>query len=158
MKQAFVLFLLSLCLAATPLWAQSSKVSAPSPATSKPTISPDREAVARTTTDQLAAKYTLNADQAKQMYTVQVRKQRTLAQLENIRTSQPDVWRAKMKSLQKGTLASIRHLLHTKEQVDIYNNTQKETRIRQAEKRKAMMMEKASAEAIETAMLDIYAE
>lgn len=123
-----------------------------------PPLSAADEATARTTTEQLVQKYQLNADQAKQMYTIQVRKLRNLASIETLRNSDPAHYRAKLESVHNGTLASIRRILQTKEQVQIFDKTKVETRTRQAEKRKELMLQGAAKDAIEAAMLEIYAE
>lgn len=123
-----------------------------------PTVSAADDALARTATEQLVAKYQLNADQAKQMYTIQARKLRNLASIESLKTSDPAHYRAKLQSVQNGTLASTRRILQTKEQVALFDKTKVETRTRQAEKRKEMMLQGASKDAIEAAMLEIYAE
>ncbi|MCC7507080.1 MAG: hypothetical protein IT259_17365 [Saprospiraceae bacterium] len=146
MKQiAFLLFF----LASVGLSAQNSP---------KTPLSAADDATARAATESLTTKYKLNADQAKQMYTIQVRKLRNMATIESLKTSDPALYAAKKQSVQNGTLASIRRILQTKEQVAIFDQTKVETRTRQAEKRKEMMLAGASKEAIEAAMLDIYAE
>jgi len=122
------------------------------------TPNPAHETAAREATDLLAVKYKLDADQTKQMYTIQLRKQRNTAEILPLQTENPDLYRAKVQSLRKGTLASIRGVLHTKEQVDIYQKTQISVRSRQADKRKEMMGQQRSKEEIEAALLDIYSE
>ncbi len=112
----------------------------------------------RKTTEALTAKYSLNADQAKQMYTIQVRKQKNLAQIAAFQNSDPALYRAKVQNVQKGTLASIQRILQTKAQVDLYKKTQSETRMLRNKKQKELSLAKASKEAIETALLAIYAE
>jgi len=119
---------------------------------------PPANDVARAATDKLVAKYTLTADQAKQMYTIQARKQRNLAQFESLKSNTPAQYTAKMQSLQKGTLNSIRRILRTKEQVALYDKTQREVRNNRAEKRKELSVLNASKESVEAAMLDLYAE
>jgi hypothetical protein len=116
------------------------------------------ETAAREATDRLVTKYHLDADQAKQMYTIQKRKLRNAAEIAPLKTSNPTLYRAKVQSMQKGTLASIRRTLHAKEQVDVYQKTQVDVRIQQSNKRKELMLQQASKEEIETALLDIYSE
>jgi hypothetical protein len=116
------------------------------------------DAAARTATDVLVKKYTLNADQAKQMYTIQVRKQRNLAQIEGLKNSNPAKFRSKLHVVQQGTLRSVRGVLNTKAQVDLYKETQGKVRLLQADKRKELMVKKSSKEEIDTALLEIYAE
>jgi len=145
MKQiAFLLFF----LAGTGLWAQKTQTA----------LSASDEATARAATEQLVAKYKLNADQAKQMYTIQARKLRNMAAIESIKTTDPALYLAKKQSVQDGARISIRRILNTKEQVDLFEKTKVETRTRQAEKRKEMMQAGASKQEIEAAVLDLYAE
>ena len=125
---------------------------------SSATPTPEQETAARQATDLLVTKYHLDADQTKQMYTIQLRKQRNTAGILPLKTENPTLYRTKVQSLNKGTLASIRRILHTKEQVDLYQKTQADIRKMQAEKRKTLMAQQASKEVIETAMLDIYGE
>ena len=89
----------------------------------------------RKATEVLTAKYTLNADQAKQMYTIQLRKAKNVAQITSFQNSDPALYRAKMQNVQNGTLASIRRILNTKAQVDLYQKTQAELRNQRAQKR-----------------------
>jgi len=119
---------------------------------------PGNDAAIRKTTEALTVKYNLSADQAKQMYTIQVRKENNLAQIAGFQSSDPALYRAKAQNVQKGTLASIRRILNTKEQVEIYQKTQNETRTLRNQKQKEMTAQKASKEAIEMALLAIYAE
>ncbi|MCC6281408.1 MAG: hypothetical protein IT262_12445 [Saprospiraceae bacterium] len=143
---ALLLFVVSIAFQAS---AQHASAATPNPA---------HESAAREATDLLVAKYHLDADQAKQMYTIQLRKQRNTAEIQSIQAENPALYRAKVQSVRKGTLASIRRILHTKEQVDLYQKTQVAVRSQQADKRKSMMAEQASKDAIEAAMLDIYSE
>lgn len=122
------------------------------------TPNPAHEKAAREATDLLAAKYSLDADQIKQMYTIQLRKQRNTAEILPLQMQNPALYRAKVQSLRKGTLASIRRVMHTKEQVDLYQKTQITVRSQQADKRKTLMEQQATKDEIEAAMLDIYSE
>lgn len=119
---------------------------------------PAQETAAREATERLVAKYQLDADQAKQMYTIQLRKQRNTAEIASLQASDIALYRAKVQSLRKGTLASIRRILHTKAQVDLYQQTQVTVRTQQSDKRKEMMLQQASKEQIEAAVLEIYSE
>ena len=152
MKQLLALALFLIMASAT---ASAQKVEAKPP--SDNTTSP-ADAAAREATDKLVAKYTLNADQAKEMYTVQQRKQRNLGQLEPLKTSDRSLYLAKLESLQKGTLASIRRILRTKEQVELYQKTQAEVRTQRAVKRKELTGKNTSKEDMQAALLEIYAE
>lgn len=113
---------------------------------------------ARSATEQLAIKYTLNADQAKQMYTVQVRKFRNLKQISELKTSNLALYKSKLQSLQSNTLVSMRRILNTKAQVEIYQKTQTDLRTQRAQKRESMLRQHADRSAIEIALLEIYAE
>lgn len=119
---------------------------------------PADDQVARAATEVLVAKYSLNADQAKQMYAIQARKQRNLAEIESLKTTDPVKYYAKLKSIQQGTIAGIKRTLRTKEQVTLFQRTQSQVRSDQAAKRKVMISEGATQEQVEAAMLDIYAE
>jgi hypothetical protein len=118
---------------------------------------PSDEAV-RKTTETLVAKYKLNADQAKQMYTIQVRKNRNMASIASLETTDQALYLAKWANVQKGTLSSIRRILKNKEQVDLYNKTQGEIRSLRGQKRKELSVQKATKNAVEYAVLAIYAE
>lgn len=113
---------------------------------------------ARSATEALVAKYTLNADQAKQMYTVQVRKLRNLKQIADLKESNIALYKSKLQSLQSNTLVSVRRILNTKAQVEIYQKTQADVRTRRAQKREEMLRQNADKGAIELALLDIYSE
>ena len=148
------LFFLLLCAAFTlPMAAQTTKT-AQQPSAQ---LAPD-DAAARTTVQQLTAKYGLNADQAKQMYGIQARKQRNLAQIEPLQASNQALYRAKLESVQHGTSASIRRLLQSKAQLDIFQKTQADLRSQRGKIRKEMSAQGAAKEAIELAVLAIYAE
>ena len=116
------------------------------------------DAVAREATDKLVAKYTLNADQAKEMFTIQKRKQRNLGEIASLQTSNRSLYLSKLESVQKGTLGSIRRLLRTKEQVDLYNKTQTEVRTQRAAKRKELTPKNLPKDDLQAALLAIYAE
>lgn len=127
--------------------------------TTKPeaaTAVPDAEI--RKTTETLTEKYRLDADQAKQMYHIQVRKQRNLAEIADLQQSNPVVYRQKLRNVQDGTISSIRRILQNKEQVETFRKTQSELRSQQGAKRKELLSQKASKETIEKEMLLIYAE
>ena len=125
-------------------------------ATAAPTGINDPEI--RKATEALTEKYQLNADQAKQMYTIQVRKAKNLAQIESLKSSDPALYRAKVQNVQKGTLANIQRILTTKDQVALYKKTQSDLRVQRNKKQKELVGKNASKEAIENALLDIYAE
>jgi len=60
--------------------------------------------------------------------------------------------------LQKGTLTSLRRVLHTKEQLELYQKTQTDVRVKRAEKRQELTKAKAAKDDIRAALLDIYEE
>ncbi len=150
MKQLFTLALFLITVAAAA--AQNAEAKPPAPNTAA------NDAVAREATDLLVAKYSLNADQAKEMYTVQQRKQRNLGEIAPLQTSNRSLYLSKLESLQKGTLSSIRRLLRTKEQVDLYNKTQADVRTQRSEKRKELSTKNQSKDDVQAALLEIYAE
>lgn len=158
-KLFFPLFLFLGCSLA--LHAQKSESTAPTTASApapavKAASTDDQEA--RMITETLTAKYHLTADQAKQMYTIQVRKKNNQAQIASLQASNPALFRAKTQNIQKGTLSSIRRILQTKEQVELYQKTQSEVRVLRNQKQKELVAQNASNEAIETALMAIYAE
>lgn len=116
------------------------------------------DSLARTLTEQLVSKYTLTADQAKQMYTVQARKVRNLSQIKDLRSTQPALYKSKLQSLQTNTLSSIRRVLNNKAQVELYQKTQADVRTQRAKKREDMLRQHADRASIELAVLEIYAE
>jgi hypothetical protein len=130
--------------------AQDTKTTAPTQTTN--------DQLVRKATEALTAKYTLNADQAKQMYTIQLRKAKNLEQITIFQSSDPALYRAKAQNIQKSTVANIRRILQTKEQVAIYQKTQADLRVLRNKKQKELVGKKASKEEIETALLEIYAE
>lgn len=152
MKHLFsLLFFLATGIAT--LSAQSAEAKPPS----ENTTGTD-EALAREATEKLVDKYTLDADQAKEMYTIQQRKLRNMAGLESLQTSNRSLYLAKLESLQKGTLNSIRRILHTKEQVELYQQTQHDIRTRRSDKRRELAQQKLPKDDIQAAVLDIYEE
>jgi hypothetical protein len=141
------------------LSAQAQKTGAASPAATAPAPATlDNDQAVRQATNALVSKYKLNADQAKQMYTIQVRKERNMNEIAGLKNSDPALYSAKLQSVRKGTSASVRRILNTKEQVELYQKTQSELRIKRAEVRKNMMAKNATQAEIEAALLDIYAE
>lgn len=112
----------------------------------------------RTATEALVAKYSLNADQTKQVYQIQQRKQRNMGEIAAFQASDLALYQAKLLNVQKGTWTSLRQVLHTKEQVDIYRKTQVELRVQRNAKRQELTTQKAAREVIESAVLAIYAE
>lgn len=119
---------------------------------------PVNDAAIRTATEALTTKYSLNADQAKQMYTILTRKERNLTEIEIYRTSDVAKYNLKLRSIQDGTMRSIRQILHNRTQVEIWSKTQRDTRIQRAAKHKEMLSQGASKDAITSAELAIFAE
>lgn len=150
MKQLFALALFFITTVAAT--AQNAEAKPPA-ATSSP-----NDAIARETTDKLVAKYTLNADQAKEMYIIQQRKQRNLGEIASLESSNRSLYLSKLESLQKGTLSSIRRVLRTKEQVDLYDKTQADVRTQRSVKRKELTAKNLSKDDMQAALLEIYAE
>lgn len=144
MKQALALLLLAL-FHTLPLAAQSTQ-----PAGNDP------QAVRAT--EVLTTKYSLSADQVRMMYQIQARKLRNATKLEALKATDPARYLMKRENLQTGTLGSISSILQTKEQVQLYRKTQADLRTLRAAKRKEMLLQNAPKEAVEAAMLDLYAE
>lgn len=145
MKSRLFFLLLTLVLG-TQGFAQTTQATTPS------------DADVRKTTEALTAKYNLNADQAKQMYQIQQRKNRNMAQIAAFEQSDIALYQTKLGNIQQGTWANIRRILNTKEQVDLYKKTQGELRQQRGAKRKELTAQKLSKTAIEAAVLNIYAE
>ncbi|MCB0530977.1 MAG: hypothetical protein H6574_14980 [Lewinellaceae bacterium] len=114
---------------------------------------PAREAAAL-----LTEKYTLDADQTAEVYTVQLRKQRNLAEILPLKTQNQPVYLNKLNSIQRGTQASIRRLLKTDAQRDLFQQSMADQRRLRAEKMRELQAKGASALAIEEAILEIYFE
>lgn len=112
----------------------------------------------RQATEALTAKYSLDADQAKQMYTIQLRKAKNLAQIAAFQQSDPALYLVKAQNVQKSTLASIRRILHTKVQVGLFQKTQSDLRILRNKTQKELVGKNATKAEIEAALLAIYAE
>jgi hypothetical protein len=116
------------------------------------------DAAARTATEQLTTKYGLTADQAKQMYTIQLRKHRNFSEIESLKTGDPAKYNGKVASIQKGTLASIKRLLNNKDQIQLFQKTQIDVRVQRANKRKELLSKGMQKPEVEAALLLIYAE
>lgn len=121
-------------------------------------IAPVDDAAMRKVTEQLTEKYNLSADQAKQVYQIQQRKSRNLTEIAALQQSNQALYQAKVRNIQEGTLANIRRVLNSKEQVDVFQQAQAEVRALRSAKRKEMTTQGASKEAVEAAVLAIYAE
>ncbi len=122
------------------------------------TPTPVDDSSIRKITEILTEKYTLSADQAKQMYKIQARKAQNLAEIAELQNSDPALYTAKVQNVQKSTLANIRRILQSKEQVELYQKTQSEQRYLRNQKQKTMVAQKATKAAIDAALLAIYAE
>ena len=81
-----------------------------------------------------------------------------MAQITAFKDSDPALYRTKALNVQKSTLANIRAILNTKEQVDLYQKTQSEIRSLRNKKQKELSGKKASKAEVDTAVLAIYAE
>jgi hypothetical protein len=157
MKKGLLCALLLVSLA--PVFAQKAGSAPKSSSTEAPAAKTSADnPVARTTTEALVAKYKLSADQAKQMYGVQVRKLRNLNAIAGLKTSNPSQYQKKLEALQTNTLASIRRILNTKEQVQLFQKTKDDLRTQRAAKRQELHRQNADRTSIEIALLEIYAE
>ncbi|MFN5238316.1 MAG: hypothetical protein ACK5FV_14210 [Bacteroidota bacterium] len=121
-------------------------------------MTPADDTAMRKVTELLTEKYNLSADQAKQVYQIQQRKNRNLTEITALQQSNQAQYQAKVRNIQEGTLANIRRVLNSKEQVDVFQQTQAEVRGLRSAKRKEMTAQGASKEAVEAAVLAIYAE
>jgi hypothetical protein len=148
MRQLTVL-ILGILFSSSALFSQRTPTAATDPALDK---------IARESTVKLTEKYGLDADQAKQTYRVQLRKQRNLASIEQYKTTNPAQYKSKLEGVQQGTLRSIRKVLHSKEQVAKFDATKQTLRNKRSELRKTMMQNKATAEEIDLALLSIFEE
>ena len=154
----FALLLASLVQLATAQKSGSAPPSSTTP-TEAPVVPPTaQQQQARAAAEALQAKYSLSADQAKQMYTIQVRKLRNLQSISGLKTSNLALYKSKLENLQTNTLASIRRLLNTKAQVELYQKTQSDVRKQRALQREEMLRQNAPRDTIEIALLEIYAE
>lgn len=113
---------------------------------------------AREATEMLRQKYRLDQAQTQKMYTIQQRKFRNLAEIEPLKTSNPALYASKTSSIQRGTQASIRRMLNTAAQWDLYNQTQTEQRLQRQAKADALEAQGADRASIEAAMLSVYLE
>ncbi|MCC6463254.1 MAG: hypothetical protein IT260_22485 [Saprospiraceae bacterium] len=149
MKQSILLGLF--LSAAALLGAQSPIVTAPSPA-------PVSRDPARLATEALQRKYQLDQAQTQTMYTIQRRKFRNLAEIEPLKAGNPALYTSKTSSIQRGTQASIRRMLNTPAQWELYNQTQAEQRIQRQAKAEALKAQGADQASIDAAVLSIYLE
>ncbi len=117
------------------------------------TTDPAREAAAR-----LTEKYSLDTDQTAEVYAIQLRKQRNLAEILPLKTQNRPVYLNKLSSIQRGTQAGIRRLLKTDAQRDLFQQSMADQRRLRAEKQRELQAQGASALAIEAAILEIYFE
>ena len=126
--------------------------------TDAPSTAPTSDPTLRAATEALVAKYSLNADQAKQIYKIQQRKQSNMAEIAALQNSDMALYQAKLLNVQKGTWTSIRRVLKSKQQVAVYQKTQAELRRLRNAKRKELSAQKAPLVTVEAAVLAIYAE
>lgn len=118
----------------------------------------EQDSKAQAATELLTTKYTLTPEQAKQMYTIQLRKLRNLSEIESLKTSDPAKYNAKVASIQNGTTGSIKRLLNNKDQQKLFQQTQAEVRKMKAQKRKELASKGASKAEIDAALNLIYIE
>ena len=138
MKQTFLLLF---CLACSiQLFAQEK-------------LSADNEK-ARTSTERLTTMYDLDANQSAKVYSIQVRKQKQLEQIQSLETSNPELYITKLKALHEGNEGSIKLLLN-QEQLRSYQRNFLRVREERAAKAKALKEQGASNLEIEKAILAI---
>jgi hypothetical protein len=126
------------------------------PSSIKPLVADDP--LARAATNKLVEKYSLNADQAKQMYGVQVKKNQHLSEIAFLKESNKSLYISKLQTLQAQTVANIRRILKSKEQVSLFQKTQQEVRDKRALKKAELTRQNYKKEEIEWALLEIYDE
>jgi|GEM_PF-2822021 hypothetical protein len=114
--------------------------------------------VASQSSHQLTAKYHLNESQSARMGQIQLRKLNNLNDIQGLKDTAPELYNAKLKNIQQGTLGSIRRVLSTPEQVALYDQTQAEVRRLKAAKQKELLSLGWKPAAIEVALMDIYQE
>lgn len=138
--------------------AQAGKQKGIAMAAAPATAPAERAEAARAATEKLAAKYQLNASQAKQAYRGQLQKLNNMQEIAPLRDSNLSAYIGKMQGIQEGALNSLRRVLTTNEQIALFEQTQKDLRLRRAEMRQNMMRQNASALEIELALLDLFVE
>jgi hypothetical protein len=126
------------------------------PASVKPLVADDP--LARVSTTKLVEKYDLNADQAKQMYGIQVKKNQDLAEVDFLKDSNKSLYINKLQLIQTQTIANIRRILKSKGQVALFQKTQQEIRDKRALKKAEMTRQNYKKDEIELALLEIYEE
>ena len=112
----------------------------------------------RKATEVLIAKYQLNADQSKQVYTVLKRKHRNMAEIAPLMSTDRALYNNKCLQVQKSTLSGIRRVLNTKEQVTQFQKTQTDMRTLREAKRKEWSRKNVAREELDAVLLEIYAE
>ncbi|MBL7774816.1 MAG: hypothetical protein JNK89_02375 [Saprospiraceae bacterium] len=143
-------------LAPPALPAQSGSTGTPPPA---PTPNTEQSAdTARAIARQLTSKYALDGAQATKVYNIQRLKMKKMAQIAPLQTSDPKLYYYKLDAIQKSTQASIRRLLTTTEQRQMFLATQVQQRKLRAEKQRELQARGASAIEIEAAVTTIYLE
>lgn len=103
-------------------------------------------------TEALVALYQLDETQATEMLVIQERRYRNLSEIEVLKKSDELKYYYKLRSIRKGTEASIRMML-TEEQMKIFNNQILERRKKEADVVKQMRLNGASKEQIEKALI-----
>ena len=98
--------------------------------------------------------YDLDANQSAKVYSIQVRKQKQLEQIQSLETSNPELYITKLKALHEGNEGSIKLLLN-QEQLRSYQRNFLRVREERAAKAKALKEQGASNLEIEKAILAI---
>ncbi len=105
-------------------------------------------------TDEAAALYQLDEEQAKQMYQVQERRFRNLASIEQLKASDYSLYLRKRENVRQGTLAAVKRILQ-ESQMAIFNQQLAERRQEEAALTRRLKEEGASREEIRTALLEL---
>lgn len=117
-----------------------------------------QSSVAKTQSDAWIAKYDLNEAQQQKAIAIAERKQTQLGEIEPLKTTTPKAYYAKLDAVQNGTLASIRLLLDSKEQLAVYNTTLANNRKERAEAKKQLQKQGLSEQEISQRLVLIFSE
>jgi hypothetical protein len=112
------------------------------------------EKTAQEATEAMTSLYSLDETQVEQMMVIQQRRFRNLAEIESLKNTDEKLYRIKMRSIRKGTEASIKRILKP-EQMPTFNAQVAERRKKESELVKEMKLKGASKEEIQTALLGL---
>lgn len=110
------------------------------------------EKTAQSATEAMTSLYSLDETQVAEMLVIQQRRFRNLAEIESLKNTDEKLYHIKMRSIRKGTEASIKRILKP-EQMPTFNAQVAERRKKESELVKEMKLKGASKEEIQTALL-----